>query len=155
MKTVVQTLYNLIVTPLEFQGTSSEDALRRDISNLAAQLAHLHRAAPSVSVNIPPDIIQYVEDGRNPDIYTREFVELVQRNNQRLKGKSDALAAFRDILAADIAGAMPEMRGEVVRVLESVGVGSEVLDREDGRTEDQGLHIKKEEGVEEGEAKAG
>lgn len=74
---------------------------------------------PARSVQLPPEIIDYVDSARNPDIYTREFVELVQRGNQDLKGKREAFAAFRDVLAREVRGAMPECRGEVDRVLEN------------------------------------
>lgn len=74
---------------------------------------------PVRSVQLPPEIIDYVDSARNPDIYTREFVELVQRGNQDLKGKREAFAAFRDVLAREVRGAMPECRGEVDRVLEN------------------------------------
>jgi mediator of RNA polymerase II transcription subunit 10 len=63
------------------------------------------------------EIIQYVESARNPDIYTREFVELVMRYNQQLAGRSAALAQFRDILAREIAGAIPEMQEVVAEVV--------------------------------------
>lgn len=66
---------------------------------------------------MPPEIIEYVENGRNLDIYTREFVEVAQRMNQQLKGKSEAFAGFRDALAREIAAALPELRGEVEGVL--------------------------------------
>lgn len=36
---------------------------------------------------IPIDVISYIEDGRNPDIYTREFIEVNAKSNARLKGK--------------------------------------------------------------------
>lgn len=62
-----------------------------------------------------------MDAARNPDIYTREFVELVQRGNQDLKGKMEAFASFRDVLAREIKGAMPECTGEVDRVLSSTG----------------------------------
>ena len=48
---------------------------------------------------IPPEIIDYVDDGRNPDIYTREFVELVQRGNAVINGKREAFADFSRIFA--------------------------------------------------------
>ena len=67
---------------------------------------------------MPPEIIEYVEEGRNPDIYTREFVELAQSRNQLLKGKADAFAAFRDALAREIQGAMPELSDDVARLLQ-------------------------------------
>ena len=68
---------------------------------------------------MPEVLVQYVENGRNPDIYTREFVELVRRMNQLARGKSHAFASFRDILAAQTVAAMPELRDDVKRVLEA------------------------------------
>ncbi|GIK02471.1 RNA polymerase II mediator complex subunit [Aspergillus viridinutans] len=72
-------------------------------------------------IQLPPEIIDYVDAARNPDIYTREFVELVQRGNQDLKGKKGAFARFRDVLAREMRSAMPECRGEVERVLAATG----------------------------------
>lgn len=73
------------------------------------------------SVQLPPEIIDYVDSARNPDIYTREFVELVQRGNQDLKGKREAFAGFRDVLAREMRSAMPECAGEVDRVVAVTG----------------------------------
>ena len=72
---------------------------------------------PIASIQLPPEIIDYVDAARNPDIYTREFVELVQRGNQDLKGKKEAFASFRDVLATEMRSAMPECRREVDRVV--------------------------------------
>ncbi|KAJ5364200.1 Mediator of RNA polymerase II transcription subunit 10 [Penicillium cataractarum] len=82
---------------------------------------------PLASIQLPPEIIEYVDAARNPDIYTREFVELVQRGNQDLKGKREAFADFRDVLAREMRSAMPECRGEVDRVVSMTGgkVGGE------------------------------
>jgi hypothetical protein len=55
---------------------------------------------------VPPELLEYVENGRNPDIYTREFVELVRRGNQLMRGKTAGFGAFRDVLAADMAAAL-------------------------------------------------
>ncbi len=72
---------------------------------------------------MPPELLEYVENGRNPDIYTREFVELVRRGNQLMSGKMHAFASFRDVLAHNMTTAMPELRDDVARVLEATGGG--------------------------------
>lgn len=71
------------------------------------------------AVTLPREVIQYVEDGRNPDIYTREFVELVIKQNQMMKGKRGAFAAFRDVLATRIVIAFPELQEDVARVVDA------------------------------------
>jgi mediator of RNA polymerase II transcription subunit 10 len=45
----------------------------------------------------------------------------VQRGNQDLKGKREAFAEFRDVLAREMRSAMPECRGEVDRVVAMTG----------------------------------
>lgn len=86
-------------------------------SQLSESLATLSASSSALPTQIPHEIIDYVEDGRNPDIYTREFVELAQRGNQYLRSKCEAFARFRDILGEEIVKAMPELEEEVVQRL--------------------------------------
>ncbi|CAN8097374.1 unnamed protein product [Discula destructiva] len=97
-------------------------AALQDIHQLAAHsAASPHSASALSAANIPRELIQYVENGRNPDIYTREFVELVRRENQLMKGKMAAFAGFRDVLAREMASACPELYEDLSRVV--VGTG--------------------------------
>jgi mediator of RNA polymerase II transcription subunit 10 len=43
------------------------------------------------------------------------------KNNQLLKGKAEAFASFRDVLAKEVAGAVPELKEEVKSVVERTG----------------------------------
>ena len=80
---------------------------------------------------VPQELIQYVDSGRNPDIYTREFVEGARRSNQLMKGKMEAFGSFRDVLATEMVRAMPELREDVARVLEETGGRRGVVLEED------------------------
>ncbi|KAI9823075.1 MAG: RNA polymerase II mediator complex subunit [Phylliscum demangeonii] len=114
---------------------------------LTHHLSDLSTTAPlQLPVSIPPEIVEYVESGRNPDIYTREFVELVQRGNEHLRGKSDAFAAFRDVLAQEVRTALPALRHQVDRVVRETGErvaineeeGEGQAERETDREEESG-----------------
>ncbi|KAL2753376.1 hypothetical protein ACRALDRAFT_1082994 [Sodiomyces alcalophilus JCM 7366] len=95
-------------------------------SNIPADVPVLYPPADEVAglatrgalPSIPRELVQYVENGRNPDIYTREFVELVRRGNQLMRGKMRAFAALRDTLAGEMKKAMPEVAADVARVVE-------------------------------------
>lgn len=87
-------------------------------SELSDSLAALSSSSSALPTQIPHEIIDYVEDGRNPDIYTREFVELAQRGNQYLRSKCEAFARFSEILGDEIVKAMPELKEEVALRLE-------------------------------------
>jgi mediator of RNA polymerase II transcription subunit 10 len=120
----VQTLYTLLVQLHSFRGPETTSALHTTLTTLLSNLSTLLATAPSLStIAVPREIIAYVEDGRNPDIYTREFVEIVQRQNQFVRGKAEAFASFRDVLAEEIGSALPALRGDVERVLAATGGG--------------------------------
>lgn len=72
-------------------------------------------------IDIPPEVTTYVENSRNPDIFTREFVETVQRMNQMLNGRIDAYRMLQEQLAWQLSHAVPELRDDVVAVVESTG----------------------------------
>lgn len=96
---------------------------KKNSKSLSTSLQNVHVAAspPHLLPSVPPELLEYVENGRNPDIYTREFVELVRRGNQLMRGKQSAFASFRDILAEQMSSAMPELREDVAKVLEATG----------------------------------
>ncbi|KAJ5084517.1 Mediator complex subunit Med10 [Penicillium alfredii] len=158
LKDVIQHLFEIQSAVHGYLGPETQQELVRKIKNLTLALSALSNhtelpstqdpAAPSAdansssssdpsnpplaSIQLPPEIIDYVDAARNPDIYTREFVELVQRGNQDLRGKREAFAGFRDVLAREMRSAMPECRGEVDRVVSATGGGGEQCDRPDG-----------------------
>ncbi|RAL09963.1 mediator complex subunit NUT2 [Aspergillus homomorphus CBS 101889] len=140
LKDIIQHLFEIQSAVHGYLGPETQQELVRKIKNLTLSLQALQthtsdsnpdatstaptsnpQDPPLGSVQLPPEIIDYVDAARNPDIYTREFVELVQRGNQDLKGKKEAFRGFRDVLAREIRGAMPECRGEVKRVMEMTG----------------------------------
>lgn len=84
---------------------------------LTTSLSTLSTSSSALPISLPPEIIDYIDQGRNPDIYTRELVEAVQRSNQFLKGKSEAFAGFRDVLAEEIIKGIPECKDDVERIL--------------------------------------
>jgi mediator of RNA polymerase II transcription subunit 10 len=121
-------MYNILVQTTAYDtapsSRPSRDVLATEIRSLQQSLQAIHRTAstptPEQSLpHVPPELIQYVENGRNPDIYTREFVELVRRGNQLMKGKQVAFRSFRDVLAEEMGKAMPELREEARKVVEA------------------------------------
>ncbi|KAI0114872.1 mediator complex, subunit Med10 [Daldinia grandis] len=99
----------------------SRDVIANELRTLSSNLQAIHARAtdpqqPALP-SVPPELVAYVENGRNPDIYTREFVEAVRRGNQLMRGKQAAFASFRDVLAAEMHRALPELGADVAAVL--------------------------------------
>ncbi|KAF1842911.1 mediator of RNA polymerase II transcription subunit 10 [Cucurbitaria berberidis CBS 394.84] len=121
LKDIVQNLYNLIVQSFDHHGSKTQEAMKREIQSLVQNLVKLSRTAPSVHIDIPPEVTTYVENSRNPDIFTREFVETVQRMNQMLKGRADAYRLLQEQLAWQLTNAMPELKDDIAGVLKATG----------------------------------
>lgn len=71
------------------------------------------------SLMVPLDVIEYIENGRNPDVYTREFVEVLAKQNQYTKGQMAALAKFQTLLASHLSETYPETKSSIERIVES------------------------------------
>ncbi len=105
-------------------GPKTREVLGGEVRNLLRTLQEVHQTAVAkqdLLPSVPSELIQYVEAGRNPDIYTREFVELVRRGNQLMRGRMSAFSSFRDVLAEQIRLGMPELSEEVQRVIDNTG----------------------------------
>ena len=79
------------------------------------------RTARGLSTRIPEEVIKMIEESRNPDIYTRDLVELIMRYNQQQKGRSEAFANFRDILGQQMIVGIPDIKEDVKKVVEASG----------------------------------
>jgi mediator of RNA polymerase II transcription subunit 10 len=145
----IQTLYNILAIT---SSSSPPTRLLNEFQTLATQLLTISRASTSLDLLVPPEVMQYVQQARNPDIYTREFAELAQRNNQNMKGKMEAFGRFAGVLGREVSGGVPELSAEVSRVLERTGVverGFYVPVEEEVKVEED-MGVKKEEDTDQG-----
>lgn len=110
-----------MVSAADVPSSSTSAAMRTQILILVRSLSRFSQSSQQLQLNVPADVVSYVELGRNPDIYTREFVEGTQRLNQERKGRSEAYAAFRDALAKEIKSELPELQTGVDDVLRRTG----------------------------------
>lgn len=101
----------------DYEGASTQQAMVSEMKRFVTALGDLSRAGKQINTTIPIDLIEFVENARNPDIYTRQFVEDAMRLNQELKGKSEAFADFRDILAMEMMSAIPDIKDEVHQIV--------------------------------------
>lgn len=114
----IETLIHLGVQVHDFTATrEAKEGMGNQINKLVSLLKGLSIQKHSPPIMVPLDIVQYIEDGRNPDIYTREFVEVIRKVNQFLNGKSLGFAQFQSVLGAQIAKEFPELADDVAGVL--------------------------------------
>ena len=73
-----------------------------------AGLAELGAAREAVAVDVPVELLQYVDGGGNPDAFTADVFRRANRGNQLAKGRAAALRGCRGALLAEARAAVPE-----------------------------------------------
>ncbi|QLG72247.1 hypothetical protein HG535_0C06010 [Zygotorulaspora mrakii] len=120
---IIESFIELGVSVYDFPGTS--EATQGMITNLKRNVDRLSKLNQKSNdpesqlnnVNVPIEVVQYIEDGRNPDIYTREFVEAIRRSNQYQRAKMQGLKQLRDSLAEKIAEEFPDLEPSVQNIV--------------------------------------
>jgi len=108
----------IMVHDLE-EGTG--ELLFQKIDEFTMYLQEVQRTSANVTETIPEDVLAYVEDGLNPDKYTRRFVSVLTKDNQFVNGKIDAVQDFRDVLAEEIKKGFSDLEEYVDEVIKNTG----------------------------------
>lgn len=119
LQQIIETQIELGIMVHDYQATvEAKEGLVERLKVYGQQLSDINNASLALKDTLVPlDVVEYIENGRNPDVYTREFVELLAKQNQYIKGKLTAMAQFRDILGDQIKEAYPDLAGAVEEVV--------------------------------------
>lgn len=115
LQQAIESLVELgVVTSDSATSDPSGDLVQRKVRAFAGDARAVLDAAQRLdAVLVPLDILAYIDDGRNPDVYSREFVELVARQNQSVAGTLGALRTFQRSLGSEIAEHFPQLADAV------------------------------------------
>lgn len=124
---LIESFIELGVLIHDNQGTlQSNQATINKLNQLINQLNETNNLNETLKdYPIPIDVISYIEDGRNPDIYTREFIEVNAKNNARLKGKMNGFKQLRNVFGEKLKLEFPELSNSVDNIIERTNVGQQ------------------------------
>lgn len=126
IKDVIQNLF-VLQQHISAYRSENQERLTQQVEEVARSLGDLEHTVskpnnPLHNIRVAPDIIDYVDDGRNPDIYTRDFVELVQRGNSVMNGKQKAFRDFSKVFAKALKDNFDGMGNEVDMIMSDAGM---------------------------------
>ncbi|QSL65434.1 hypothetical protein MERGE_002745 [Pneumocystis wakefieldiae] len=119
LESLIHNLHDLGKIIYDIENSKTNEMIFNRIKNIINNYKSLYTNKDFITEIIPRDVIDYIEEGRNPDVYTRQFCELVQKDNQYVNGKSIAITDFRNILAQDIKNNFPNIAYEVEKILKN------------------------------------
>ncbi|CAF1052301.1 unnamed protein product [Rotaria sp. Silwood1] len=104
---LIDKIWNLYVTVTDFQPQSQSrvDQILNEIIGLLKDIDQTKGQCQDI--NIPGQLLNYVDDLKNPQIFTRDCLQRTLERNEEINGKNEALAKFADILTVELSSQFP------------------------------------------------
>ncbi|CAO1619695.1 unnamed protein product [Parajaminaea phylloscopi] len=110
-RNVIDSLYQLAVCAADVQP-GREDIIGTKVNETIAQLAALSSAStsnPDALPCIPQEVLEAVDEGRNPDALSKNRMARLVSDNQQLAGQRWALEEYRQELSKSVLETFPEL----------------------------------------------
>ena len=98
---------SIIASDFQPQGQSN---LNQKIHSIVSSLQEIDRCKQLFGdVTVPINVLQYIDQGTNPQLYTKDLMERVLAKNEEVKGKIEVYQQFHDTLADELDKAFPNL----------------------------------------------
>ena len=85
-------------------------ALVDTVSSIMKSFKTLHDLEPTVTGSVPMELIEQIDQGNNPDDYSKKLVEESQQSAKRVEEKQKWMQSFKDNLDISIDAAFPNKK---------------------------------------------
>ncbi|XP_074643144.1 mediator of RNA polymerase II transcription subunit 10-like [Tubulanus polymorphus] len=95
----------IIVSDFQPQG---QNVLNSKINSMISGLQEIDKQKPKVQdVQVPLEVFDYIDQGKNPQLYTKDCMEKALAKNETVKGKIDTYKKFKGLLMVELNKAFP------------------------------------------------
>ncbi|CAL1406282.1 unnamed protein product [Linum trigynum] len=100
-------IHQLYLTVSSFNAASQAPLLQR-LNGLITELDNMDKLAEKCNIQVPMEVLNLIDDGKNPDEFTRDVINSCIAKNQVTKGKTDGFKALRKNLLEELEQAFPD-----------------------------------------------
>ncbi|KTG31070.1 hypothetical protein cypCar_00027479 [Cyprinus carpio] len=101
----VENIRQLGIIVSDFQP-SSQTGLNQKLNFMITGLQDIEKCRQQLhDINVPLEVFEYIDQGRNPQLYTKECLERALAKNEQIKGKNDTLTERESVLLDSISEA--------------------------------------------------
>jgi len=95
----------IIVSDFQPQG---QNALNHKLNQIVQSLQDIDRVKNQVNdIQVPLEVFDYIDSGRNPQLFTKDCMEKALAKNEQVKGKIDAYRRFKAMLLVELSKVFP------------------------------------------------
>ncbi|KAK7309865.1 hypothetical protein RJT34_06950 [Clitoria ternatea] len=100
-------IHQLYLTVSTFNAAFQMPLLER-INGLVLELDNMVKLAEKCNIQVPMEVVNLIDDGKNPDEFTKDVINNCIAKNQITKGKTDALKSLRKHLLEELEQNFPD-----------------------------------------------
>lgn len=100
-------LHQLYLTVSSFDVSFQLPLLQR-INGLVMELDNMKKLSADCNIQVPMEVLNLIDEGKNPDEFTRDVLNSCIAKNQITKGKTDAFKSLRKHLLEELEQAFPD-----------------------------------------------
>lgn len=95
----------IIVTDFQPQG---QTVLNTKINQIVTSLQDIDKFKDQIpDIQVPLEVFDYIDQGRNPQLYTKDCMEKALAKNELLRGKIDSYRRFKAMLLIELSKVFP------------------------------------------------
>jgi len=99
----------IIVSDFQPQG---QPGLNQKLQQIVKDLQEVEKVGKKVQdIQVPLEVFEYIDGGRNPQLYTKDCMEKAVTKNEEVKGKIDAYRMFKARLMVELTSVFPKEMG--------------------------------------------
>jgi len=107
MEVLAETLRQSVIVIEEFQQ-ESQPILNSKINKIIEQLKELDSLKGELDdVEIPFEVLSFIDEGKNPDLFTYASLQTFFQKTQDSQGKLDAFQLFKELLQDELQKEIP------------------------------------------------
>jgi mediator of RNA polymerase II transcription subunit 10 len=89
-----------MVSDFQPQG---QTVLNQKINSLVTSLQDIDKSKNQIQdIQVPLEVFEYIDEGRNPQLYTKDCMEKALAKNEQVKGKIDSYRKFKAQLLLEL-----------------------------------------------------
>ncbi|VDP45622.1 unnamed protein product [Soboliphyme baturini] len=109
LEVFIENARHLCVIAADFQPSTGQNVLNQKLQALVNALQELDQSKGKFQdVKVPIELIDYVESGKNPQLYAKDCIERTLQRNKEVNGKIELYKKFRASLLKEMTEEFPK-----------------------------------------------
>ena len=107
LENFIENIRQIGILASEF-NEEGQPAFNQKLQNMICNIQEIDKFSSCMQdVQVPLDVLDYIDTGKNPQIYTKDCLENSLCRNEEAKGKIDSYAKFKALLTLELSHEFP------------------------------------------------